>query len=276
MVEKIRKVNRRNAWDEVRSKLNHSFKSLQLGKRMGLIETYIDKVSYDINIIDRNFEQRFVTNVGLSEVDLDQLIIPADKGYIWIDVASSILHGTIDEYVSNLQVTGVSNPIVTLYAGGSVQAIGIEFDNVSAMTTGEHALTITGTINRTIGDLEVGNVNLNLIIIKNMIGEMKLWGGSTAPTNYALCTGQLLAIASFPTLHGIIGNAYGGDGITTFSLPDFRGRLGIGAGSAPGLTPKAIGQKSGSETTSNTVSNSIAHIHDIEFLLSLSSAKNYH
>ncbi len=85
-----------------------------------------------------------------------------------------------------------------------------------------------------------------------MIGEMKMFAGNFAPRNWALADGQLLAINSHQALFSILGTTYGGDGRTTFALPDLRGRVAVHAGRGPGLSQKRLGQKSGQENVSVT------------------------
>ena len=85
-----------------------------------------------------------------------------------------------------------------------------------------------------------------------MIGEMKMFAGNFAPRNWALADGQLLAVNSHQALFSILGTTYGGDGRTTFALPDLRGRVAVHAGRGPGLSQKRLGQKSGQENVSVT------------------------
>ena len=80
------------------------------------------------------------------------------------------------------------------------------------------------------------------------IGEIRMFAGNFAPRGWALCDGQLLAVTQNDALFSLFGTIYGGDGRTTFGLPDLRSRIPIHMGSGPGLTPRTIGQKIGSET----------------------------
>ena len=75
------------------------------------------------------------------------------------------------------------------------------------------------------------------------IGEIRLFAGNFAPRGWAFCEGQLLSIAQNTALFSLLGTIYGGDGVTTFSLPDLRGRTPIGAGSGPGLSTFREGEK---------------------------------
>ncbi|MEM6722097.1 MAG: tail fiber protein [Bacteroidota bacterium] len=79
------------------------------------------------------------------------------------------------------------------------------------------------------------------------IGEIIMFGGNFAPRGWALCNGQLLAINQNSALFSIIGTTYGGDGRTTFALPDLRGRSPIHTGTGPGLSTIRLGQRGGAE-----------------------------
>jgi microcystin-dependent protein len=84
------------------------------------------------------------------------------------------------------------------------------------------------------------------------IAEIIMFAGNFAPRNWAFCNGQLLAISSNPALFSLLGTTYGGDGHTTFALPDLRGRVPLHPGTGPGLTPRSLGGKGGSETVLDT------------------------
>jgi microcystin-dependent protein len=77
-----------------------------------------------------------------------------------------------------------------------------------------------------------------------------------APPGWALCNGQLLSIAQNSALFSLLGTMYGGDGVTTFALPDLRGRTAVGMGQAPGLNPVQQGQVWGAESAAVTVNGS--------------------
>lgn len=82
------------------------------------------------------------------------------------------------------------------------------------------------------------------------LAEIIMFGGNFAPRGWADCNGQLLQISQYSALFSLLGTIYGGDGRTTFGLPDLRGRVPIHPGSGPGLTPYTQGQKGGSEKVS--------------------------
>lgn len=80
-----------------------------------------------------------------------------------------------------------------------------------------------------------------------MTGEVKIFAGSYAPRNWAFADGQLLAISENQTLYSVLGTVYGGDGRSTFGLPDLRGRAPVSAGQGPGLSHYGRGDKGGVE-----------------------------
>lgn len=93
------------------------------------------------------------------------------------------------------------------------------------------------------------------------VGEIRMFAGNFAPRGWALCDGQLLALSQNDALFSLFGTIYGGDGRTTFGLPDLRGRLPIHMGSGPGLTPRQIGAKTGAENVTLTVNQLPSHSH---------------
>ena len=97
------------------------------------------------------------------------------------------------------------------------------------------------------------------------IAEISMFAGNFAPRNWAFCDGQLLSVASNSALFSLVGTIYGGDGRTTFALPNMRGRTAIHAGNGPGLTPRTIGQIGGSETNTMTINQLPSHTHTITY-----------
>lgn len=95
------------------------------------------------------------------------------------------------------------------------------------------------------------------------VGEIRMFAGNFAPRGWAFCDGQLLAVSQNDALFSLFGTIYGGDGRTTFGLPDLRGRIPIHAGSGPGLTTRRLGEKSGAENVTLTASELPAHGHDV-------------
>jgi microcystin-dependent protein len=106
------------------------------------------------------------------------------------------------------------------------------------------------------------------------IGQIVMFGGNFAPRGWALCDGQLLSISSNEALFSLLGTIYGGDGRTTFGLPDLRGRVAMHAGSGPGLTPRQLGRKSGAEQNFLTVGQMPSHNHAATGTVNLGTASN--
>lgn len=93
------------------------------------------------------------------------------------------------------------------------------------------------------------------------IGEIRIFAGNFAPKGWALCNGQLMAISQNTALFSILGVQYGGDGKTTFALPNLMGRTAIGQGAGPGLTPRSVGEAVGSQVVSLLASQMPMHAH---------------
>jgi microcystin-dependent protein len=91
-----------------------------------------------------------------------------------------------------------------------------------------------------------------------------MFAGNFAPRNWALCDGQFLAIAQNDALFSLLGTTYGGDGRTTFGLPDLRSRIPVHAGTGPGLSPKTLGSKAGSESVTLSSVQLSSHTHPLQ------------
>ena len=95
------------------------------------------------------------------------------------------------------------------------------------------------------------------------IGEIRMFGGNFAPAGWALCNGQLLAIDQNTALFNLIGTTYGGDGTTTFALPNLQGRIPMHQGQGPGLSPHPLGEMAGAETVTLVASQYPTHTHAV-------------
>ena len=93
------------------------------------------------------------------------------------------------------------------------------------------------------------------------LGEILMAGFNFAPRGFAPCDGQILPINQNSSLFSILGNTYGGDGRTTFGLPELRGRVPVHEGTGIGLPTKALGQKDGAETVTLGPLDLPAHTH---------------
>ncbi|MDQ2771523.1 MAG: tail fiber protein [Bacteroidota bacterium] len=95
------------------------------------------------------------------------------------------------------------------------------------------------------------------------IGEVRAVGFNFAPRGWALCQGQLMSISQNTALFSLLGTTYGGDGRTTFGLPDLRSRFIVQPGQGPGLSNYVLGQMSGSESETLTTNEMPAHTHPL-------------
>ena len=94
------------------------------------------------------------------------------------------------------------------------------------------------------------------------VGEIRMFAGNFAPRGWAFCDGQLLAVSQNDALFSLLGTIYGGDGRTTFGLPDLRGRIPLHQGQGPGLSQRRLGSKSGAENVTLTTNQLASHNHD--------------
>lgn len=95
------------------------------------------------------------------------------------------------------------------------------------------------------------------------VGELRLYGNNFCPRGWAPANGAMLPISQNSALFSLLGTIYGGDGRTTFALPNLNDRAPVGDGNGPGLTPYRIGQTGGSSQTTLTSQNVPAHTHDL-------------
>lgn len=106
---------------------------------------------------------------------------------------------------------------------------------------------------------------------EGFIGEIRMFAGTFTPRNWAMCDGQLLSISRNTALFSILGATYGGDGRSTFRLPDLRGRTAVHPGYGPGLPSVSLGQKSG--TTSLTLPTNSLPAHNHSGYINVSDTK---
>lgn len=96
------------------------------------------------------------------------------------------------------------------------------------------------------------------------LGEVRMFAGNYEPNNWRFADGRILPIAQNTALFSILGTTFGGDGETTYALPDLRGRFALGPGQAPGLTERQLGEMGGQEDVVQTVSEMAAHTHALQ------------
>ena len=100
----------------------------------------------------------------------------------------------------------------------------------------------------------------------SFIGEIRMFGFNFPPRSWAQCDGQLLAISQNTALFSILGTTYGGDGRSTFGLPNLRGQVALGSGSGPGLTPRDLGETAGAPSVTIDQTTMPVHSHAVQGL----------
>ena len=98
--------------------------------------------------------------------------------------------------------------------------------------------------------------------MNSILGEIRMFAGTFAPVGWAFCDGSDLKINDYPDLFNLLGTTYGGDGITTFALPDLKGRMPVSYGSGSGMPDINLGLKLGSEEVKLSQQEMLSHTHD--------------
>lgn len=96
------------------------------------------------------------------------------------------------------------------------------------------------------------------------VGEIRMFGGNYPPKGWAFCNGDVLSSSQYKNLNSLIGSIYGGDGKTTFGLPDMRGRIPLNQGDGAGLSSRPIGSMGGSEAETLSIAELPAHQHSFQ------------
>jgi microcystin-dependent protein len=99
--------------------------------------------------------------------------------------------------------------------------------------------------------------------MEGTIAEIRMFAGTFAPRTWLFCNGQTMSIAQNTAMFSLLGTTYGGNGQTTFGIPDFRGRVAVGTGTGPGLPSVQLGQVAGTPTVTLLTTNMPAHNHPL-------------
>jgi microcystin-dependent protein len=110
--------------------------------------------------------------------------------------------------------------------------------------------------------------------MEGVMAYVTLFAGNFAPRNWAFCQGQTLTIASNTALFSLLGTTYGGNGQTTFMLPNLMGRIAVGAGQGPGLSYYSLGQAAGQETVTLGGGNLPFHTHPVNVVAKISASSS--
>jgi microcystin-dependent protein len=110
--------------------------------------------------------------------------------------------------------------------------------------------------------------------MEGTLAEIRMFAGNFAPRGWQQCNGQLLAISQWTAVFALVGTIYGGNGQTTFGMPDFRGRLAVGTGNGAGLNSVQLGEASGLNTTTLLSINLPAHNHQANGSINVRAASD--
>lgn len=99
--------------------------------------------------------------------------------------------------------------------------------------------------------------------MEGYLAEIRMFAGNFNPRGWLFCQGQILSIAQNTAVFALVGTIYGGNGQTTFAVPDFRGRVDVGTGTGAGLPPVDLGQVAGSNQATLTLAQMPAHTHTV-------------
>lgn len=105
------------------------------------------------------------------------------------------------------------------------------------------------------------------------VGEIRLFAFPRIPVGWLACDGSLQSISNYETLYTLLGTTYGGDGTSTFGLPDLRGQVPVDQGSGQGLTPRVLGQAGGNENVTLLTANVPTHTHPYMATTAAATAK---
>lgn len=115
--------------------------------------------------------------------------------------------------------------------------------------------------------ISLSSINTVKAAMEPFIGEIQAYGFNFCPNGWLAADGRLLSIAQNTALFSLLGTTYGGNGTTTFALPDLRGRTLIGAGNGNGLTNRVLGEMAGTENETLTISQIPSHSHSYSFIV---------
>jgi microcystin-dependent protein len=197
------------------------------------------------NTIGTNYGGNGVTTFDLPNLE-GHVAIGAGQG-------AGLTNRNLGDTPGSNQVS-LSTPILPVADGGQDQP----FNNMQASETINYIIATTGVFpTRNVAAPLVSGVPTvqPVATSQSLLASIVPFAGSVAPSGWAFCDGSILSKDSNPALFELIGTTYGGDGITTFALPDLRGRAPVGMGNGPGLSPYVEGQLSGLETTTLNANN---------------------
>lgn len=225
-----------------------------IGHGPKIIDSYLDDGNDQIKSRFYSFYDRFKVShqSGLTFNYLGGSVLLSNSNIVTIPTAS-------------INIPDNSTVYIFINSNGVVQqssALPNESFPLAKLTTAGGSLSgnITDLRDKLVDRISPSTIPSTEIVPTGMMSE---FAGNTAPTGWLLCNGAEYQINSYPALYAVIGSAYGGNGTTTFRVPDRRGRVGVGAGQGTGLTNRNLGQTGGQETVTLNVSQIPSHNHGI-------------
>jgi microcystin-dependent protein len=209
--------------DQIKSRFYNFYNRLKVSQSSGLTFNYLGGFV-------------LLSTGNLVSISAGSINVP-DNSTVYIYVASN---GTV---VSSSALPNESFPLAKLTTSG-----------------GDLSGSITDLRDKLVDRISPSTIPSTEIVPTGMVTE---YAGNSAPTGWLLCNGAEYQINSYPALFAIIGTNYGGNGTSTFRVPDRRGRVGVGAGQGAGLTNRTLGQSGGQETVTLNVSQIPSHNHGI-------------
>ncbi|BAY23704.1 phage tail collar domain-conataing protein [Calothrix sp. NIES-2100] len=198
----------------------------------------------------------------------DRLKVSHSSGLTFSYLGGSILLSSgniVTISAGSINLPDNSNVYIYVGSNGTVQQSSVlpnESFPLARVTTASGALSgnITDLRDKLVDRITPATIPITQVVPTGMMVE---YAGNLAPTGWLLCDGTEYQINSYPALYAAIGANYGGNGTTTFRVPDRRGRVGVGAGQGTGLTNRTVGQTGGQETVILNVSQIPSHNHGV-------------
>lgn len=206
-----------------------------------------------------NIVQACVNSFGaIRAIDATQTCIPSTENPISLNAATNVIGSSvkISGTTNTVSSTGLSQPMSVVQPYLTLNFI-ICLNGIYPSQS-RRAEEAGGP-----GEEPQDQNQRQLQTIYAYIGEIRMFAGNFAPYGWAFCQGQTLPISQYQAVFSLLGTFYGGDGTSTFALPDLRGRVPLSFGQGPGLSSYTLGQESGTESVTATVATLPAHTHTI-------------
>jgi microcystin-dependent protein len=220
----------------------------------------------------------------MSDIVTGQIFSDGEKGITAAKVNGIIGKSTIQpDFYQNKPISASMDPAdIFLLLKGNGTFARVQAANVSASVSGTLTLanpSQSGMLHQTTGnasDYCGGDNQFHPLASAVPTGTVLDFAGATIPASYLLCDGTVYPIATYPALGALLTNKYGGDGTTTFAVPDCRGRTAIGTGTGSGLTARTLAAKGGAESIVLAVGHLPSHTHGMDHYHNIAAGQFSH